>query len=120
MEYPSPTLTVDLKPKCPDRDDFPRRALSGEDLWGPDFSAQAGPGSASQTPSLPSEILYSALAEAQGERGSRGTEPKSGVKDRPGGPSCDLRGRRGEHLVPLRSLFDICVAPKARVVFETL
>lgn len=42
------------------------------------------------------------------------------MKDRPGGPSCDLRGRRGEHLVPLRSLFDICVAPKARVVFETL
>ena len=75
---------------------------------------------ASHIPWFPLEIVYRALTETQGKQGGRGMESKSqdeGLTRRPfRWPLWPAWG----HLVPLKSLVDVCVDPKAGVVFETL
>lgn len=71
-------------------------------------------------PWFPSEIIYQALTETQGKQGGRGMESESrgeGLTRRPfPWPLWPAWG----HLVPLKSLVDVCVDPEAGVVFETL
>lgn len=80
--------------------------------------AQGGPGPGFQDPIISIRVStehslklrVSVVAEAQSRRVK--------ARDRAGGHPCDLCGQHGEHLLPLRSLFDIRVDPKACVVLE--
>lgn len=75
---------------------------------------------ASHIPWFPLEIVYQALTETQGKQGGRGMESESRNEGLTRRPFPLPLWPAWEHLVPLKSLVDVCVDPKAGVVFETL